>query len=277
MQNLLIDGYRIDGRQPSEIRHLKCRLAPFRQADGSSYIEQGGTKVLAAVYGPQEPDSENSDGECKINVEYAKSPFANIEHRIQRKNDSKSREISEKIRNTLSSAIVLSTYPRSVINVYLTVIESDGGDWAASINAAGLALVDAGIVLKDMIAACEVSVIDMQESTQGGVDEFSDDAMNMNEPENETNRTDPTAHEQDRCQALVDPNRDECIGYNIPKLSIAILPKLGKIIAIEVSGRLHLSRLEVGLETAKKGAHEMADIFDGMVKNHLTGMNEMQN
>lgn len=281
MQNLLTDGFRIDGRRPHEIRQIKSRLTPFRQADGSAYLEQGGTKVLAAIYGPHEPENENSEGECKINVEYAKSSFAGIEHRKNRKNDQSSREMSERIKNTLYSAIVTSSYTRSVIDVYLTVLESDGSDWAACINAAGLALIDAGIVLKDMISACEVSITEYNEDDDldelifehGSLEEDNHDGIN----EADTKETDTSENSQKQCQCLVDPNRDESNSYNIPKLSIAILPKLDKIIAIEVQGRLHLDRLKTGLEAGKKGAKEIAENFDRMVKLQLNQMNEMQN
>ena len=47
-------GFRIDGRRPSELRRIQCKMGVFRQADGSAYIEQGMTKVLATVYGPHE-------------------------------------------------------------------------------------------------------------------------------------------------------------------------------------------------------------------------------
>ncbi len=47
-------GLRMDGRKPNELRRLNCRLGVYRQADGSAYVEQGLTKVLAAVYGPHE-------------------------------------------------------------------------------------------------------------------------------------------------------------------------------------------------------------------------------
>lgn len=45
---------RIDGRQPLELRQIRIRLGVFGQADGSAYVEQGKTKVLAAVYGPHQ-------------------------------------------------------------------------------------------------------------------------------------------------------------------------------------------------------------------------------
>ena len=47
-------GYRLDGRKQNELRRIRCKLGVFLQADGSSYLEQGNTKVLAAVYGPHE-------------------------------------------------------------------------------------------------------------------------------------------------------------------------------------------------------------------------------
>ena len=47
-------GLRLDGRKPEELRQIKTRLGVFGQADGSAYLEQGNTKVLAAVYGPHD-------------------------------------------------------------------------------------------------------------------------------------------------------------------------------------------------------------------------------
>ena len=48
------DGFRCDGRRPTELRQLSCKMGVYKQADGSAYIEQGETKVLATVYGPHE-------------------------------------------------------------------------------------------------------------------------------------------------------------------------------------------------------------------------------
>ena len=47
-------GFRLDGRRAHELRRVQCKLGVFDQADGSAYIEQGNTKVLATVYGPHE-------------------------------------------------------------------------------------------------------------------------------------------------------------------------------------------------------------------------------
>lgn len=47
-------GLRLDGRRPNELRRIRCKLGVFTQSDGSAYLEQGNTKVLAAVYGPHQ-------------------------------------------------------------------------------------------------------------------------------------------------------------------------------------------------------------------------------
>ena len=51
---IIITGLRVDGRRPHELRKLTCKLGVFQQADGSTFLEQGNTKVLASVYGPHD-------------------------------------------------------------------------------------------------------------------------------------------------------------------------------------------------------------------------------
>jgi exosome complex component RRP41 len=54
MELLTFKGLRLDGRRANELRQIRCKLGVFSQPDGSAYLEQGNTKVLAAVYGPHE-------------------------------------------------------------------------------------------------------------------------------------------------------------------------------------------------------------------------------
>ena len=48
------EEFRYDGRRPNDLRHIRCKMGVYKQSDGSAYIEQGNTKVLATVYGPHE-------------------------------------------------------------------------------------------------------------------------------------------------------------------------------------------------------------------------------
>jgi len=54
MDLLSEQGLRLDGRRADELRNIRCKLGVFSQPDGSAYLEQGNTKVLAAVYGPHQ-------------------------------------------------------------------------------------------------------------------------------------------------------------------------------------------------------------------------------
>ncbi|ELU03042.1 hypothetical protein CAPTEDRAFT_117513 [Capitella teleta] len=61
VRQLLSDrGFRVHGRKPNELRRIQCRMGVYSQTDGSAYIEQGNTKVLAAVHGLHEPATSSS-------------------------------------------------------------------------------------------------------------------------------------------------------------------------------------------------------------------------
>ncbi|GFS72393.1 exosome complex component RRP41, partial [Nephila pilipes] len=47
-------GIRMDGRRPTELRKIECKLGVSDGADGSAYFQQGNTTVLATVYGPHD-------------------------------------------------------------------------------------------------------------------------------------------------------------------------------------------------------------------------------
>ncbi len=48
------DGKRLDGRAVDELRSFKCEIGVLNNANGSAYVEHGGNKIYAGVYGPRE-------------------------------------------------------------------------------------------------------------------------------------------------------------------------------------------------------------------------------
>jgi exosome complex component RRP41 len=66
------------------------------------------------------------------------------------------------MRYALEPAVFLERYPRSAIDVYAEILEADGGTRTACINAATVALVDAGIPMRDLVASCAAGKIDDQ-------------------------------------------------------------------------------------------------------------------
>jgi len=77
----------------------------------------------------------------------------------ERKSPGRSRreiELSKVIREALEPAIFVEEYPRTIIDIFIQVLEADGGTRTASITAASVALADAGIPMRDLVAAIAV-------------------------------------------------------------------------------------------------------------------------
>jgi len=159
----LIDenGLRIDGRRLDEIRPIKFEVGLLSNADGSAYIEHGRNKIIVAVYGPRETQPKHIGlvDRAVVRCRYHMAPFSTDE----RKSPAPSRreiEISKVIREALEPAIFTEYFPRSMIDIFIEVLQSDGGSRCAAITAASLALADAGIPLRDLVAACAVGKIE---------------------------------------------------------------------------------------------------------------------
>ncbi len=161
----LIDknGKRLDGRKWDELRPISMEVGLLKNADGSAYIEWGKNKIMAGVYGPKEvhPKHQVLPDRALVRSRYHMAPFSVDE----RKNPAPSRreiEISKVIREALEPAIIVEDYPRTAIEVWVEVLQSDGGSRVAGITAASLALADAGINMRDLVVGCSCGLIESQ-------------------------------------------------------------------------------------------------------------------
>jgi exosome complex component RRP41 len=69
-------------------------------------------------------------------------------------------ELSKVIRESLEPSVFLEYYPRTGVDVFIEVLQADGGTRCASITAAALALADAGIPMRDLVVACAAGKVD---------------------------------------------------------------------------------------------------------------------
>lgn len=159
----LIDkkGIRLDGRKPDELRPIKLEVGVIPNADGSAYIEHGKNKILAGVYGPREvhPRHLALQDRTVLKCRYHMAPFSVQE----RKSPAPSRrevELSKVIRESLEPSIFMEYYPRTMVDIFIEILQADGGTRCASITAASLALADAGIPMRDLVAACAAGKAD---------------------------------------------------------------------------------------------------------------------
>ena len=159
----LIDkkGLRLDGRKADELRPIKLQVGVLGNADGSAYVEHGKNKILVGVFGPREmhPKHLSQPDRMVIRCRYHMAPFSVQE----RKSPAPSRrevELSKVIRESLEPSVFVDLYPRTGIDVFIEVLQADGGTRCASITAASLAIADAGIPLRDLVVACAAGKVE---------------------------------------------------------------------------------------------------------------------
>jgi len=159
----LIDknGVRIDGRELNKLRPIKLEVGILDNADGSAYIEQGKNKILAGVYGPKEvhPKHLAISDRALLRCRYHMAPFSVQE----RKSPAPSRrevELSKVIKEALEPAVFVEYYPRTSIELFIEVLQADGGTRCAGLTVASLALADAGIPMRDLVVACAAGKVD---------------------------------------------------------------------------------------------------------------------
>lgn len=213
------DGLRTDGRRPDELRPIKIKLGILGNANGSAYVEYGKTKVIAAVYGPKEPLPRHIalPDKAVLRVRYHMAPFSTSE----RKSPAPTRreiELSKVIREALESVIFLEQFPRTSIDVFIEVLQADGGTRTASLTAASLALADAGIPMKDIVVGVAVGKVN-------GVL-----VLDINELEDE---------------------------YGEADFPVGVAVNTGKIVLLQLNGVLTREELKKALEMAYKGAEEI--------------------
>lgn len=221
-------GKRIDGRAPEELRPIKLEVGALENAAGSAYIEQGKNKILAAVYGPREahPKHLALPDRAVIRCRYHMAPFSTD----TRKNPAPSRrelELSKIIREALEPAVFAELYPRTTIDVFIEVLQSDGGSRGAGLTAASLALADAGVPMKDLVVGCAAGKIEGQI------------VLDLDDIEDKFGQAD---------------------------MPVALLPRTGEITLLQMDGMLSPKEFEEALNLAIEGCKKIHEIQRNALK-----------
>ncbi|MDR0767159.1 MAG: exosome complex exonuclease Rrp41 [Methanosarcinales archaeon] len=149
------NGLRTDQRKHDEIRPMKIKIGVLSRANGSCYLEWGANKILAAVYGPREahPRRMQMAGKAVIRYRYNMQSFS-VEDRARPGPSRRSSEISKVSREAFEPVLFAEDYPKAAIDIFVEVLQADAGTRTAAINAASLALVDAGIPMRGLVSSC---------------------------------------------------------------------------------------------------------------------------
>ena len=158
----LIDGTkRLDGRSLNDMRPIETDVGVIKKATGSGIFKFGNTYALAAVYGPKPfhprflQDPQRAVLKCRYNM----APFSTGD-RIRPGYNRRSTEISKVVRQALNSVVFTEDYPRTGISIYAEIIQANASTRCAGINAAAMALAQAGVVMKEMVSSVSIGKID---------------------------------------------------------------------------------------------------------------------
>jgi len=143
-------------RRNEETRPCQLRINAVPNAAGSAYLEQGRTKIIATVYGPRQAERDRqarSEGQLFVEMHFA--PFC---ARDFNKEESEKRVVlyNSILQSTLESVILLERYGKTAFDITLLVLEDDGAVLTGSLAAASLALADAKVEMRDLIAGATV-------------------------------------------------------------------------------------------------------------------------
>lgn len=157
------DFIRDDGRKFDEIRPMKAKVGVVDNADGSAMFQFGDTIAIAAVYGPKKMHPQHSQNPEKgtLRCNYNMMSFS-VEDRIRPGPSRRSTEISKITEWALEPVLMIDDFPNQVIDVHIHIIQASASTRCAGINAAAMALAQAGIPMKDIVSSISVGKIDKQ-------------------------------------------------------------------------------------------------------------------
>lgn len=166
-------------RAAKEIRKFFIKTGLINNANGSSYLEVDDTIIEVAVFGPRPirgsfVDRASFSVECKF-LPYIEQPYNQIFNSNEGDNSNKNnngrsgltnveQKISTYVETALLSSIILEKYPKSTIDIFINIISFNSSknsllnliNWV--INSSSVALVDAGIEVKDMVTSGQVNL-----------------------------------------------------------------------------------------------------------------------
>jgi len=158
----MVYSKRFDGRKFDELRPIEAKAGIIKRADGSAMFKIGKTIAYAAVYGPRSlyPKFLQNPKEGIIRVNYAMMPFSGAGERVKSGPSRRAKEISMVIEKALLPVLDLEEFPNAVVDVFIELPQTDAGTRCAGICAASIALADAGVPMKDLVAAVSVGRVD---------------------------------------------------------------------------------------------------------------------
>ena len=229
---------RPDGRAKDEMREIEAKVGIIPEADGSAMFRIGKTTAIAGVYGPKQAhprhieDPEKAVLRCYYNMYSFSVP--------ERKRPGPNRraiELGMVIKNALAPVIFLEEFPKTVIDIFVSITQADAGTRCAAISAASMALADAGIPMRGLVSAVA--------------------AGNINN------------------EVVLDINKDEEDVEGATDIPIAYNPGTKQVTLLQLDGNISPEKLKEAIKLGIKGAEMIHEIQKKALKEkYVTNKSE---
>jgi len=227
-------------RKEDEIRAIEAKAGVIKRADGSAMFKIGNTVAYAAVYGPRNlyPKFLQNPREGIVRVNYSMMPFSSAGERVRPGPSRRSKEISMVLEKALLPVLNLEEFPNAVVDIFISLTQTDAGTRCAGLCAASIALADAGIPMKDMVAAISAGKVD--------------DTI------------------------ILDLNYDEDSYENGCDIPVAMVQRTGEISLLQMDGDISKEELLKAVELAKKGISKIFEMQKKALKEKYQVFGEME-
>ena len=164
VRDLILEGKRIDGRNPRQLRQITCEVGVLPRTHGSAIFQRGETQALVTTTLGTVSDEQRVDGlgeeySKKFMLDYNFPPFSVGECRPIR--GPGRREIGHGALAERSLKAVIpgpDKFPYT-IRVVSDILESNGSSSMASVCGGTLSLMDAGVPISDPVAGISIGLV----------------------------------------------------------------------------------------------------------------------
>ncbi|KAF7818445.1 polyribonucleotide nucleotidyltransferase 2, mitochondrial [Senna tora] len=163
-KRIIAEGFRVDGRQLDEVRPLYCEAGNLPSLHGSALFSRGDTQVLCTVTLGAPTDAQRLDSLVgpstkRFMLHYSFPPFCINE--VGKRGGLNRREVGH---GTLAEKALLAVLPPEedfpyAVRVNSEVMASDGSTSMATVCGGSMALLDAGIPVREHVAGVSVGLV----------------------------------------------------------------------------------------------------------------------
>ncbi|XP_052197559.1 polyribonucleotide nucleotidyltransferase 2, mitochondrial [Diospyros lotus] len=176
-RRIIAEGIRVDGRHLDEVRPLFCEAGNLPQLHGSALFSRGDTQVLCTVTLGAPGEAQNlaslvGPSSKRFMLHYSFPPFCINE--VGKRTGLNRREVGH---GTLAEKALLAVLPpeddlQYTIRVNSEVMASDGSTSMATVCGGSMALMDAGIPLREHVAGVSIGLVSDVDPSTGTIRDY---------------------------------------------------------------------------------------------------------